>query len=104
MKAMQFIRPAINTFLSVAVIVAIIFSCMPFVSYGINGMMGVYSGMADAVVTGNGGEYADSLMTQMDTGSQMVIGELGGWANSVIEKAGANEFVAKIMDFIESLH
>lgn len=100
MKAMSAIRPAISTFLSVAVIVALIFACMPFVEYGINGMLGVYSGMADAVVSGDGGEYANGVLAQMDAGSQTVIGELGGWANSVIEKAGASDFVAGIMNFL----
>lgn len=97
------IRTLISQSISVAVVVAIILSCMPFVSYGVNGMMDVYSGMADAVMSGNGGEYADGILTQMDTGSQNVLGELGSWANGVIDEAGANDLVAEIMAFIKSL-
>lgn len=99
---MKAFRSVISYWASLAVVLVLMFTvCAPFLKMGVGSMVGVYTDMADAVVSGEGGEFSNSLLTKMDAGSQAVIGELGSWATSAIKQIGGSEFVEGVTGYVE---
>ena len=101
---MKAIRTMISQYISVAVIVFLMICCLPFMKLAMGGMFDTYGTMAAAVMDGEGGQYADNMVSKMEAGSQVLVGELGDWATSTIEQVGGSELLESITDFFEGLN
>lgn len=98
---MGIIRTMIGKSISVAVAVGIMLLCFPFMKLAMGGMFDTYGTMAAAVMDGSGGEYADNMLTKMETGSQVVLDGVGEWAFGTIEQIGDSDFLAQVSDFLK---
>lgn len=97
---MKAIRTMLGQGVSVAVVLVLMIGCLPFMKLAMGGMLDTYGTMAAAVMDGNGDEYADNMLTKMETGSQVVLDGVGEWAFGTIEQIGGSELLTELSDFL----
>ena len=100
---MRFIRKMISPAISYAVILSLMVLSLPFMKMAMGGMLDTYGTMATAVLDGNGGEYADNMLTEMEAGSQVILDGVGEWAFGTIEQIGGSDLLTGLSDFFSDL-